>query len=107
MKLEKLLYLSLPNLRFEFKKSLPYLYQLAQECNEYQDFFEKFAIWIHQVHNSIIHPEAEQTWSFLLAQEGKIISELSTGLQIRLSTIEMLYTFCVQRKGNWYMWMLY
>lgn len=44
MKLEKLLYLSLPNLRFEFKKSLPYLYQLAQECNEYQDFFEKFDI---------------------------------------------------------------
>lgn len=99
MKLEKLLYLSLPNLRFEFKKSLPYLYQLAQECNEYQDFFEKFAIWIHQVHNSIIHPEAEQTWSFLLAQEGKIISELSTGLQIRLSTIEMLYTFLRAEEG--------
>ena len=100
MKLEKLLYLSLPNLRFEFKKSLPYLYQLAQECNEYQDFFEKFAIWIHQVHNSIIHPEAEQTWSFLLAQEGKIISELSTGLQIRLSTIEMLYTFLRAEEGE-------
>ena len=100
MKLEKLLYLSLPNLRFEFKKSLPYLHQLAQECNEYQDFFEKFAMWIHQVHNSIIHPEAEQTWSFLLAQEGKIISELSTGLQIRLSTIEMLYTFLRAEEGE-------
>lgn len=99
MKLEKLLYLSLPKLRFEFKNSLPYLYQLAQECNEYQDFFEKFAIWVHQVHNSIIYPEAAQTWSFLLAQEGKTISELSTGLQMRLSTIEMLYTFLRSEEG--------
>lgn len=92
MKQKKILTLTLSQLKQLYKQELPALISIAQNSpNE-----EKFKIQLNAFIDTIPTNNTQETIKMLIDYDGKSIFELSTGQNIQIKTISLLYRFLTE-----------
>ena len=96
MKQEKILTLTLSQLKQLYKQELPALISIAQNSpNE-----EKFKIQLNAFIDTIPTNNTQETIKMLIDYDGKSIFELSTGQNIQIKTISLLYRFLTENLND-------
>ena len=96
MKQKKILTLTLSQLKQLYKQELPALISIAQNSpNE-----EKFKIQLNAFIDTIPTNNTQETIKMLIDYDGKSIFELSTGQNIQIKTISLLYRFLTENLND-------
>ena len=97
MKQKKILTLTLSQLKQLYKQELPALISIAQNSpNE-----EKFKIQLNAFIDTIPTNNTQETIKMLIDYDGKsILFELSTGQNIQIKTISLLYRFLTENLND-------
>ena len=98
MKQKKILTLTLSQLRQLYNQDFPELVSIARQSPDEQDFMKRLKKFLHN--NMLLENSAGKQIKLLINYDGKLIYELSTGQNIQINTLSLLYQFLTEKLEN-------
>lgn len=93
-----MLSLNLPQLKQLYKQELPELTSIAESCSNEADFKAQISEYV-SLRMETENRKNEQI-RLLINYDGKTVTELSTGEELPISTLSLLWKFLTSDKGN-------
>ncbi|WP_071146988.1 KamA family radical SAM protein [Bacteroides ihuae] len=98
MKQKKMLSLNLSQLRQLYKQEFPELTSIAESCSNEADFRAKMSEYV-SLRSKTEHRQNEQI-QLLINYDGKTVTELSTGEELPINTLSLLWKFLANGGEN-------